>query len=109
LAGCVSQHTASPAIYTLSLHDALPISLGLTKDQRVTVSSTTGTIGPVLVRPYSVSRGSVVMYYPEVNKIISRSVDPVSRTPAFRSEEHTSELQSRENLVCRLLLEKKRQ
>src|SRR5690606_39637138 len=28
--------------------------------------------------------------------------------PAFRSEEHTSELQSRENLVCRLLLEKKK-
>src|SRR4249919_4291096 len=30
-------------------------------------------------------------------------------TPAMRSEEHTSELQSRENLVCRLLLEKKKQ
>src|SRR5690606_26018813 len=30
------------------------------------------------------------------------------RKPAFRSEEHTSELQSRENLVCRLLLEKKK-
>src|SRR5690606_42080292 len=31
-----------------------------------------------------------------------------SRSPAIRSEEHTSELQSRENLVCRLLLEKKK-
>src|SRR5207302_6065213 len=30
------------------------------------------------------------------------------QAPAFRSEEHTSELQSRENLVCRLLLEKKK-
>src|SRR5436309_11535299 len=31
-----------------------------------------------------------------------------SKTPMWRSEEHTSELQSRENLVCRLLLEKKK-
>src|SRR5206468_11497778 len=33
---------------------------------------------------------------------------PVSRKPAVRSEEHTSELQSRSELVCRLLLEKKK-
>src|SRR5690606_42055387 len=35
--------------------------------------------------------------------------DPTSRKQIERSEEHTSELQSRENLVCRLLLEKKKQ
>src|SRR5690606_41707117 len=35
-------------------------------------------------------------------------VSPVRRRKAVRSEEHTSELQSRENLVCRLLLEKKK-
>src|SRR5690606_39533550 len=34
---------------------------------------------------------------------------PLPRWVVFRSEEHTSELQSRENLVCRLLLEKKKQ
>src|SRR5690606_41952037 len=34
-------------------------------------------------------------------------LEPVMSTPLARSEEHTSELQSRENLVCRLLLEKK--
>src|SRR5690606_41920520 len=34
---------------------------------------------------------------------------PCARAPPPRSEEHTSELQSRENLVCRLLLEKKKQ
>src|SRR5690606_21951271 len=34
--------------------------------------------------------------------------DEINRAPAKRSEEHTSELQSRENLVCRLLLEKKK-
>src|SRR5690606_40508235 len=33
---------------------------------------------------------------------------PTAETVALRSEEHTSELQSRENLVCRLLLEKKK-
>src|SRR5690606_42037605 len=36
------------------------------------------------------------------------SADPSQARPADRSEEHTSELQSRENLVCRLLLEKKK-
>src|SRR5690606_6203278 len=34
-------------------------------------------------------------------------IDQLNADPAIRSEEHTSELQSRENLVCRLLLEKK--
>src|SRR5436309_9320009 len=37
-----------------------------------------------------------------------RRPDPGSPAPGERSEEHTSELQSRENLVCRLLLEKKK-
>src|SRR3712207_8256866 len=68
--------TATTEIYTLSLHDALPIS-----------GSCCPTAGPHR-RPRgwgcSTSRGS----------------------PA-RSEEHTSELQSRQYLVCRLLLEKK--
>src|SRR5690606_42049970 len=41
-------------------------------------------------------------------RITSGSLDPARRSPARRSEEHTSELQSRENLVCRLLLEKKK-
>src|SRR5690606_40625695 len=38
--------------------------------------------------------------------LIERST--LSQSSSFRSEEHTSELQSRENLVCRLLLEKKK-
>src|SRR5690606_41001493 len=41
-------------------------------------------------------------------KAIFRMGIPVSPKNIFRSEEHTSELQSRENLVCRLLLEKKK-
>src|SRR6266511_4578328 len=38
----------------------------------------------------------------------SKALDRVRLGPALRSEEHTSELQSRDNLVCRLLLEKKK-
>src|SRR5215510_16502399 len=65
--------TATTEIYTLSLHDALPISIA--------GSNATG----------AASRSSG------------------SRAPAHsRSEEHTSELQSRGHLVCRLLLEKKK-
>src|SRR5690606_40584120 len=41
-------------------------------------------------------------------KWIGYPLDPAARCRAERSEEHTSELQSRENLVCRLLLEKKK-
>src|SRR5690606_42071903 len=78
---------ATTEIYTLSLHDALPISVPheLIEAGRVD--------GAGMLRTY----WSIVL--------------PIS-VPSFRtidrSEEHTSELQSRENLVCRLLLEKKK-
>src|SRR5260370_31754484 len=70
--------TATTEIYTLSLHDALPISPW----------------------PSSVTQarcGSA-----------SSSWRSATRSPRRRSEEHTSELQSHLNLVCRLLLEKKK-
>src|SRR6266511_3101886 len=63
--------TATTEIYTLSLHDALPISCPR---------------APAAARPGT----------------------PPRPAAGRRSEEHTSELQSRENLVCRLLLEKKK-
>src|SRR5437899_12007935 len=66
--------TATTEIYTLSLHDALPISVRCPR-----------------CRPW---------------RTASRSCIPASRSP--RSEEHTSELQSLRHLVCRLLLEKKK-
>src|SRR5690606_40112924 len=44
-----------------------------------------------------------------VTKLVKPLISGIKRRPLFsRSEEHTSELQSRENLVCRLLLEKKK-
>src|SRR4051812_49957320 len=73
--------TATTEIYTLSLHDALPIS----QSKVVTRESE---------RPSGSDHSSRISQ---------------SRTPCFgRSEEHTSELQSHVNLVCRLLLEKKK-
>src|SRR2546430_1453757 len=71
--------TATTEIYTLSLHDALPISAAPTAGHRSRELCDS-------------DRGAVVPGY-----FSSR-----------RSEEHTSELQSQSNLVCRLLLEKKK-
>src|SRR5436309_11023037 len=45
---------------------------------------------------------------PSIGGEIVRTNVPFGEAPVTRSEEHTSELQSRENLVCRLLLEKKK-
>src|SRR2546430_13196876 len=72
--------TATTEIYTLSLHDALPISSG---------SGTRSSRRSTRSRARRRRRSSV-------------------RRGRDRSEEHTSELQSQSNLVCRLLLEKKK-
>src|SRR2546429_3768839 len=72
--------TATTEIYTLSLHDALPIWTSI-----VSFVSTCRASAPRLSRP-----------------------DSGSERRRRRSEEHTSELQSRLHLVCRLLLEKKK-
>src|SRR3712207_7875699 len=97
LSACVFfNDTATTEIYTLSLHDALPISRK-------------GAHNPVHLRaPADVSDEElaplldglrVMTIAPE----IPGALDLIRR----RSEEHTSELQSRQYLVCRLLLEKK--
>src|SRR2546430_4103483 len=83
--------TATTEIYTLSLHDALPIS----------PTSTAPPPGATAVRDHC-ANGPVAR--------TSRTRRRGSNRPASpgRSEEHTSELQSQSNLVCRLLLEKKK-
>src|SRR5690606_39981186 len=79
-----------PALYPLSLHDALPI---LTSSR-----SSIRRPGWGLRREIAIVR---------LNALVDGSWG--SGSTRNRSEEHTSELQSRENLVCRLLLEKKKQ
>jgi molybdopterin-dependent oxidoreductase alpha subunit len=58
---------------------------GLRTDQRVTVRSATGELRRQLLRPFDIRPGNALMYYPEANVLVSRSVDPLSKTPAFKS------------------------
>src|SRR5690606_41639329 len=74
--------TATTELYTLSLHDALPISLAVGVWSLLTWTEW---------QVYETEPGGF-------QRVALQD----------RSEEHTSELQSRENLVCRLLLEKKK-
>src|SRR5437588_5789772 len=83
--------TATTEIYTLSLHDALPIYF-YTRDH----------VGSI--REMFTGGGTVVARYDY--DPYGRSTTVLGTTP--RSEEHTSELQSHSDLVCRLLLEKKK-
>src|SRR2546430_11621637 len=78
--------TATTEIYTLSLHDALPISLHFGSSSKGVTGpgGATGSRGPTGARGSTGSSGA-----------------------QGRSEEHTSELQSQSNLLCRPLLEKK--
>src|SRR3712207_8641271 len=78
--------TATTEIYTLSLHDALPISTGTHFSRKVSFSCSL----------------HMFMTWRSLYTFMGSSMSP------FRSEEHTSELQSRQYLVCRLLLEKKK-
>src|SRR5205814_9450442 len=94
----LSTHTPPPEIYTLSLHDALPIS-GRTRRRRAPRrGATANNWGPTGTASFSNSGTRP-----------SRSTCCKGRPGTIlRSEEHTSELQSLRHLVCRLLLEKKK-
>src|SRR5699024_12483821 len=91
--------TPTPHIYTLSLHDALPISASSTSRWR-------STSWPPSKDP-SRSSSSGCRSSPRPTRRAPATTTGCSSTPSGRSEEHTSELQSRFDLVCRLLLEKK--
>jgi len=68
------------------LHPQDVTRLGLHADQRVTVSSTTGSMPGVRVVPFpQIRTGNALMYYPEANVLVGRSVDPQSKTPAFKN------------------------
>src|SRR5205085_9712203 len=102
-------YTPPTEIYTLSLHDALPIcecQLGRgmpASRQKLTVSSQVSWRQKCrLLRCQKSLSGSA----PSANANREPSMAFGGRTSSQRSEEHTSELQSQSNLVCRLLLEK---
>jgi anaerobic selenocysteine-containing dehydrogenase len=59
--------------------------LGLRVDQRVRITSATGEMRMVLVREFDIREGNVAMYYPEANELVSDEVDPLSKTPGFKS------------------------
>jgi molybdopterin-dependent oxidoreductase alpha subunit len=59
--------------------------LGLGVDQRVTVRSTAGAMPHILVREYDIRAGNALMYFPEANVLVPATVDPKSKTPAFKS------------------------
>src|SRR5690606_39352085 len=97
-------HTASHTkIYTLSLHDALPI---LENDLTV-IDTPEGDLQIDLLGSHNMNNLSGAKWVCQHMGIDED--DFYEAIASFRSEEHTSELQSRENLVCRLLLEKKKQ
>src|SRR5690606_42079513 len=104
-----SNATSATRIYTLSLHDALPIC-AVAQDKKTELFGIIGLDGNWIIAP------SFLKLTPNWgNKNLFRG-QPSDEEKSYeyrydmekkslRSEEHTSELQSRENLVCRLLLE----
>src|SRR3712207_6849889 len=95
--------TATTEIYTLSLHDALPILIDAVAEGDLSQKMALKIDGQPV-------KGEFLRIGTTVNGMVdqlSSFADEVTRV-ARRSEEHTSELQSRQYLVCRLLLEKKK-
>src|SRR5690606_40157017 len=87
-------HPATTVIYPLSLHDALPILL-----ESLPLAAITSTIGIVLVIVFFVTSS-------DSGSLVIDTITAGGKVDADRKS--TRLLQSRENLVCRLLLEKKK-
>ncbi len=59
--------------------------LGLAVDQRVTVRTEAGRMRGIVVREFDIRAGNALMYYPEANVLVPKCLDPMSRTPAYKS------------------------
>src|SRR5204863_9788892 len=100
---------STPAIYTLSLHDALPISPPNTSSRNCPLKNMKATIGPSCGHSTTVIATPTASDGPNGSACVRRMIrlptantSPGSTATKNRSEEHTSELQSRRDLVCRL-------
>src|SRR5688572_32142884 len=91
----LSSESPPPGLYTLSLHDALPIWLAR------------HTLRAVAMRESSPEAMLSVLNQAILSSEQDNFCTLVLASVRVRSEEHTSELQSQSNLVCRLLLEQK--
>src|SRR3712207_7311839 len=89
--------TAPTEIYTLSLHDALPICADADLDPAQEPERREPLVQRLDLLPLRLEAAAA-----QVVRVVG------DRQVVVRSEEHTSELQSRQYLVCRLLLEKKK-
>src|SRR5207253_3387235 len=103
------KRTSIHALYTLSLHDALPIyevshrMSALPPENRVNLLNVTPSKVETRLRGFF-ERAALPVY--RAKQVLRRLwLNPAADFEAMRSEEHTSELQSRGHLVCRLLLE----
>src|SRR3712207_7253618 len=97
--------TATTEIYTLSLHDALPISLHVAEARHARLDPR----APLdLARQIKADAAEPPVAVNLLGHLLRDEVLLGVRPRVLRSEEHTSELQSRQYLVCRLLLEKKK-
>src|SRR5204863_7195092 len=101
--------TPHTRVYALSLHDALPISVEPWRGTNLVALDLSGIAHAVGVQPW-VERVTLSKRLPDglAIRVTERKAVALFREGS-RSEEHTSELQSRRDLVCRLLLEKKKQ
>src|SRR5205814_5652253 len=98
-----SNATAPPDIYSLSLHDALPIWRRILGERAAARRAVHGGRVRVLLSSHRARRRAAHLDRDLPDPALRRDLGV-----ADRSEEHTSELQSLRHLVCRLLLEKKK-
>ncbi|MCA9035396.1 MAG: FdhF/YdeP family oxidoreductase [Planctomycetaceae bacterium] len=68
----------------------------LQANDRVRVTSAAGEMRYILVRPFDIRAGNAAMYYPEANVLVPHAVDPLSKTPAFKSVAISVERESNE-------------
>src|SRR5204863_7389206 len=102
--GLISAATWPTESYTLSLHDALPISVAsLARTSTRTPLALSSATLPMSLAAIGASLTGVTV----IVTVAVSDLKSLTRGEPLRSEEHTSELQSRRDFVCRLLLEKR--